>query len=611
MNFLDQIKKNWLVMFLLTILIILGAGVRFSLLEKHFSHIDDIGVAVTILDRQEYMYSIEERFDDWRNDVLSGEMGSSAESIARRLDEMSLLGVVTYSALWWKNILHAIPNGWTYAPGQFYLTNLFIDSDQNYNESKFWGRLPSLIFNLTSIALLMLFYFHLSDRESLLKYVVVGVSVLSLSWQNIIYSAQMENYAASTFAMLFIFSHLVYITKNPIISNKKSFFRGVLLAIPGLFQYQALFFIPALYIAILFYLKSQNNFKEIFKNTIFAFLGFFTIFIFFIYTYLKDSVGRGITWNAGPKNEFVLNLHWNDGFFSVVSETVKFFIFNFQVVVEAMLSPVSQYSYENPVLGWFLFIFSLIGIYSMFKSKNNLKKILGIFIIGSIITWVLLIFLKIFPLSPTRHSMVLGAIFLILFVEGFLSVEKFINPVIGFKSVGGLTLLPIFFSVIWLSLFLFTLNQGMDDRIDPFNESKILQNLKQDEIDLTVVFDSTLQLRLMSKITDNFPSIDANAWTEGGKVEISNYGADDKHLNGKKSLKFAIISSWSCFKLNDNRSKELIKGVIIENYNLNAKYEDIRIINQDCSNSKVEIEWSPLTTNGQNNFNYTVLEIRK
>ncbi|MDA8691939.1 hypothetical protein N9M18_02285 [Candidatus Pseudothioglobus singularis] len=587
----------------------LGFGVRFLFLEKHFSHVDDIGVAVTIIDRQAYMDSIEDRFDQWKVEILNGEMGSSAESIARTLDEMSILQEVVYFGLWWRNILHPIPNGWTYAPGQFYLTNFLVTGDLNYSEAKFWGRLPSLIFNLAALALLITFYLQFNNRKSGMQPIVIGVTIFSLSWQNIIYSAQMENYASSNFAMFFVFLHLIYILRSPIVSNKKAFFRGVLLAIPGIFQYQAIFFIPPLFITLLFYLNSKEKIKEITRNTIFTFLGFFTVFIIFIFPYLKDSAGRGITWNAGPKNEFVFNLNISDGFYSFFTDASFFFIHNFYLLIEAMLTPISYFSNNSNFLGLFLSLFSLLGIYTMLSSSNKFKKTFVIFVLFSFILWITLICLQIFPLSPTRHSMVLGAIFLILIIEGFDSMEKLINFSFLRKSIGGISILTLFFSLIWLILFVSTLGQGIKVRTDLFNESSIYKSLTNDQVDLTVVFDSTLQLRLMPKITENFPSLDANAWTKNGIVEISDYGADDKDLNDQKSLRVAIISSWSCINLSDDRSIELIEGVIIDRYGLNAEYNDVQMLRQECTESKVEVEWSPLTQNGQNNFNYTLIEI--
>ena len=603
--------NNWAVVCVFFLVISIGFGVRFLLLERHFSHIDDLGVAVTILDRQEYLSTIEERFDDWRIELLDGEMGSDAESIGRFLDEMSILKEVAYFGLWWRNYLHGVPGGWTYAPGQFYLTNFLVNSDQNYSEIKFWARAPSLLFNMAAIGFLFLFYFQLNKNKSksAIKSLVVGVSILSLSWENIIYSAQMESYAISSFAILFIFVHLLYIFKSPIISNRRAFFRGVIIAIPGLCQYQALFFILPLYVAILFYVRNKARLIDIVKNSFFSFLGFLTLFMLVVFPYLKDSSGSGITWNGGPNKEFVLEPNWGGEYSSIFLEITNFFLINTPLVIEAMLTPVSFYTSSNNLLAWVFSVVSLIGLVSMFISQNEKKKILAIFIFSSLITWIFVIFLQIFPLSPTRHSIILGPIFIVLFVEGLFSFERFTKIRLFKLTIGGLSFIPLCFALIWVGLFISSLDNGIKKRSDPFNEVDIYKSLNQDQVDVIVVFDSTLQLRLMSSIIDKFPALDANAWTLGGLVKVSNYGIDDEHLKGKESIRVAVISSWGCFNLSAKSSIELMSSVLLKRYYLNSKDFNFKMIKQTCSKSNVEIEWSPLTQNGRNTFNYTIIEI--
>ena len=45
----NYLINNWAFVCILVTVISLGVGVRFLLLEKHFAHIDDISVAVTII----------------------------------------------------------------------------------------------------------------------------------------------------------------------------------------------------------------------------------------------------------------------------------------------------------------------------------------------------------------------------------------------------------------------------------------------------------------------------------------------------------------------------------------------------------------------------------
>ena len=615
------LKKNWLIVFVLVGVISIGTGVRFSLLEKHFSHIDDIGVAVTIIDRQAYVDNIEDRYENWRIELLNGEKGDDAKNIAQFLDNRSILKNVAYFGVWWRSFLHAVPSGWTYAPGQFYLTNFLVNSEQNYSEAKFWGRMPSSLFNIAGIGLFFLFLIRVYKNHNPFSHALIAATILSFSWENIIYSSQMENYAVSIFAMAFLFHHLLYIIKSPIISNKKLFLRGVLLALPGLFQYQALFFIPPIYLATLWFAYSKISLLEIVKATIFSILGFLSIFLLFIWPYLKGDFSCGInesligvkscgiTWNAGINKEFVLDPSFENGLVDFFLYVFNFFISNTPKVIEAMISPVGQFAEGYSYLGIVILAFCIGGLISMFLSNQITKKIIAIFISISIFFWIILLFLQVFPFSPTRHSMVLGPIFILLFIEGIFGAARLLNLSFFNMQIGGLTFIPLIFIMLWSGLFLSNIEYAIKNRTDVFNESSIYKLLNRDKIDVILVLDSTLQLYLMPLIITNFPALDANAWTFSNSVEISNYGKDDDFLKNSDSLRVAVLSAWSCF--NPKSDLDILYGVLSSRYKLkNEKaFHSSKIIGRTCSKSDVEVEWSNLTSNGRNNFNYTVIDL--
>ena len=599
------IKKNWLSLIMLTLVISLGVGTRFYFLEKHFAHIDDIGVATTILDRQQYMGGVVNRYDKWRLEVLNGKKGTDMQSAAIWLDSISMLKEVAHFGLWWRNYLHAVPGGWTYAPGQFYLTNILINPGQNYSESKFWGRLPSFIFNVLAIGLLIILFVRLHKGKNSFPQVVLSATMLSLSWENIIYSAQMESYGVVSFSILLVLLHLLYIVDNPVISNKGNFLRGVLLAIPGLLQYQAIVFIAPLYITIIWRLRGRVSVTDLVKSTLFSAMGFFTIFLLLVWPYLKGNSDRGITWNAGPNHEFILNINWESGFYSVFSDVINFLIVRTPEVLEAMLSPVAYYIPESQLIGWLIFTFSMLGVVSMLLSKNSRKNTLVIFLLLSIVTWVILLILQILPLSPTRHSMVLGIFAIVLFVEGFFAFVKFFKIAPKY-NIGGIQIITLIFVFSWATLFINTVNFAFDNRTDTFNEKELLQRLDNDKVDVIVVFDSTRQLYLMPSIIGKYPALEGNVWMTDGLKNISNYGKKGK-ITIKEKFRIAIISSWGCFNLSE--SKEELNAIL--NYYKIDLYQKSSIVKQICKDSGVEIEWSTRTTNGRNGFYYTVVDLHK
>ena len=196
---------------------------------------------------------------------------------------------------------------------------------------------------------------------------------------------------------------------------------------------------------------------------------------------------------------------------------------------------------------------------------------------------------------------------ILLFIEGIFGAARLLNLSFFNMQIGGLTFIPLIFIMLWSGLFLSNIEYAIKNRTDVFNESSIYKSLNRDKIDVILVLDSTLQLYLMPSIITNFPALDANAWTFSNSVEISNYGKDDKHLMNSKSLRVAVISSWSCF--NRQTDLDIFNGVISSRYNLNINHENIKLIKQTCTTSDVEVEWSSLTSNGRNNFNYTVIDL--
>lgn len=90
-----------------------GILVRLLPLDSHFGHVDDLGVAKTVLKyQQDYKSFAPARI--LKNPVLS----------------------LLYQ---WSGVARE----WTYAPAQFVLTYYLIHSGQTYREIVFWGRLPS------------------------------------------------------------------------------------------------------------------------------------------------------------------------------------------------------------------------------------------------------------------------------------------------------------------------------------------------------------------------------------------------------------------------------------------------------------------------------------
>ncbi|MBL7003443.1 MAG: hypothetical protein ISR69_05400 [Gammaproteobacteria bacterium] len=596
----------------------IGIGTRYSLLDSHFAHIDDIGVAKTILDRREYMSDAGGRYDKWRLEVLNGDKGNTAKNIGKFLDDNSILEQTAYFFVWWRSILHAVPASWTYAPGQFYLTNILIDSEHNYSELKFFGRLPSFIFNILAIILLPVFFIRIYGINKGLINSTIAVTLLSLSWENIIHSAQMESYAVGSFSILLIFFFLLKILNSPPRFKKPWFKIGMLVAIPGMLQYQALFFLPALFITLMLFLKNNISVMNLIKYSSSAFSGFFIIFIFFILPYLKGDINSGVHWNAGPNEIFILNPNWDSGLLSGTVETVVF-LFNISIeVIEAMLSPIS-YSMSNGVIGWLLAILCIIGVISMSISPNTNKKAIVVFSALSFLTLFILLLAQVIPLSPTRHSIILGVFAIIFITEAIMNLGKIFHTYLGNLKINIALTLSV---SLWTGMFLLSLNNELTTRSDPFNEEEIYQRLQEDKIDIVTNYDGSNQMYLMPSIRNKYPILDAAIFMGGDHDELNldqklntivNYGIEDLHIRERKMINLAYISGNNCFEEDLNNRIKQTKQLLGSLYFFN-NIKRIKVVKAECKNIGAYKEWSPRTTmpstsNGRNLFSYNVIQI--
>jgi len=616
---IKKIKSNWLPLLMLAIVSAIGVSSRYYLLESHFTHVDDIGVAKTILDRREYFSNIEGKYIDWRQEILEGDKGQKAKDIAKFLDDNSLLKDTAYFFMWWRSILHAVPASWTYAPGQFYLTNLLVNSSQNYSELKKFGRMPSFIFGILAIILLPFLFKKIYSGSTSLINSIIAVLLLSFSWENIIHSVQMESYAIGNLSILIIFFLLISIVNYSNLENKPWFKIGILAAIPGLLQYQALFFIPALFVTLNILLIKKTSFINLTKYSFTAASGFLIIFIIFIIPYLKGDLGKGIHWNSGPDQIFVLNPDWNNGIFAGLKDFFEFLLFNSVETIEAMLSPTS-YQISNGYIGWLLFTLSIVGFFSTLLSSNKNKNTIALFSILSCITIVVLLLLQVIPLSPTRHSIIFGIFYIVFIVEGIYIIDAFINKALRKKVY----IFLISFLILWSGLFLYSLNYELKNKIDPFNESKIFQSLQLDKIDIVANFDGTNLLYLMPSVLNKYPVFDAAIFMGGDHNDLSlqkklstvkNYGSTNNYIKDLKVIKLAYISGNNCFKTHFKRRIQETKELLKHLYSFNKNVE-IRIVKSICKDFNSYKEWSPRTTmpntsNGKNIYSYTVISAIK
>jgi hypothetical protein len=620
---LQALKNNWLSLIMIAFIVSLGVGVRYYLLEKNFTNIDDIGVAQIINERNELFKNVNDRYETiWKQKVLNGEKGNLIQFLGKSLNELNLLKHSYFISRYWLDVLHAVPSTWTYPPGQFYLTNILVQSDQSYLQAKFWGRLPSFISGTLSLLLLIFLFVKLYGLREGLSLSVVATSILSLSWENIIYSAQMQSYAAGNISVLSLFLLLLYLFRRPPLKLLSWFFVGMLFAIPILLQYQALFFVFPAAISIWFFIKYRFFIREQVRIFLAAISGFLFIFLIFIYPYLKDNLGRGVNANKGLDGVFLLSPDWQNGFLAALKEIIQFVFKIFPEVIGSVFSPTMFNLTIVNLIGWMLIILCAVGIRSMLQSDKD-KKILAVFTIGSLFVYFLALLFQILPLSPSRHSIALVSLLLIFIPEGLIVIFK------SKMTIGGLKAVSLIFSIIWLFLFIPNIEEIVHNRTDLFEEDKLLEQLENDNVDLIIILDNSHQLYLMPSILKKYPTFDGNLYlgSEFYKDSIENpnyrkeysptfqkerlaalaknFGYIDNIFFIKRALNIAVLSGDTCWIFNDIKSQ-------IRFFSTRYGFEyDANLVNKNslCLKKEVASEYSNRTPHSVNLFSYNLLEI--
>lgn len=578
-------KKNqiYCALYLLLILLI-GISVRLYLIKNHFSHIDDLGVAKSILEAHEDVTTKANNFFS----ICSGQL---LQSISHE-ECLKPLKQLLHSTL---RSFHTIPINWTYAPFQFYFTNLLIFDDLSYENIKIMGRIPSFLFELLGIYIFIKLIIKRYQLQQLDFSLSLPLILLMLSWEAIIFSAQMESYAIGILTS----SILLYIVTSKwsaLESRKVAIWVGIIAAMSVSGQYQCLIFIPGFFMALGYKAyKSKIDLKNKIHRILECFASFFIIFLLLPYRFLRDKTSLGINWNSGPNNEFAIPItHHYASFLSAIYEPVQLFIENFPIVIGSMLSTsTTDFPYFSLIYVP-LTILSAVGYLSLLNRKREENFIIGIFITTAIFAWIILVGLHKLSFGPTRHSIILIPIFVFCIYQGAFYLS---NLSILLKKV------IYIFSILLLINFIFSINDVLTERKDKFNEDEISLLLNRYSVDAVINYDSSYSPYLMNSIKNSRPIINANIYM--GIKEFESFSAHKyghKNLSHSKPYVIAFYSHFSPFDFKiHNQVITLIKKEISPNQPMNG---DLLYSEEIPSNT--QIDWSNKTSNGANGLYFYI-----
>lgn len=379
------------------ITILMTAATGWKNLSNHFSIYDDIGVAETIF--------IETETTNIRANIL-----------AKSLCAMSVNDLEPCPYISISKKIFAVPSYWTYAPFQFYWTAILLNHAENlsYEKIKFLGRLPSYIFGWAGIGLLYFFVFRKIFRSDLVALICTAFLASSLELR--IFEAQMMSYSIGMLSNALIISTILLLA-NVDLSSKKVIIGALIIGVAVSMQYQGLLLFAAGLLVVTLYSRPLQIKKS------FLLLIFTAITIFLICGNIFTKSNKAISWNSGPHNEYIVlgeyGLERIANFFILIYENISYNIYYISTPILLESQYINFYSY---------FAISLIIIGVLFNYKNS-NKFLLIFLGLYLTLYFLLIYLGKLAFSPSRHSLYLLPVFVVLLGLGLDCVYR-VNRVI-------------------------------------------------------------------------------------------------------------------------------------------------------------------------------------
>ncbi|MDA0788088.1 MAG: hypothetical protein O2780_01370 [Proteobacteria bacterium] len=477
---------------IITLLLLLAVGARYWDLASHFSHVDDYGVAQSLLAYQSHPAFERSALLQRQQDNDWSPITRARHGVTKALDGLDLLvPIIDFSNK--VERLGRFSKYWTYAPAQFLLTDSLLDPTQSYREKLYWGRMPSLWFGLLALALWLRFY-RLFDWKG--HGALVALALLALSWENIIYAKQQSSYSVGVLAMVTMMLMVVWHAGRQALSAGAMFVTTCVLILFCYAQYQTLFLLPAFFLVLLRHYGlppgEVRRWPGRVVGTLTAGGALLLAALVPLYHYcLRYHQASGIHWNGGPNQEFVLDFTKVES----ISGIIVFLTSNTYLTLQAMTAVVPETSPMYGPLGIIFAVLFLLGIIGFWRSSDTRERRLGLFMGLVALTWAGLLTARIITLSPTRHSLILLPVFGIVIGQGLTLCTGEIARVIPRQRAE--VVVSYGFCLILVAAFASHLIQVLDSRADPFSEQELIAWVRNQQVNIMIGSDWTGQPGLM------------------------------------------------------------------------------------------------------------------
>lgn len=513
--------------------------------------------------------------------------------------------------------LFAVARHWNYSPFQFLITPFLIDLDMPYREMLARARLPSVVFSSLSL-IAMAVVCRMVDQWRSTR-VLWATTLMAVSWEYLIFTQQMHNYAAGVLGATGMLGALIYALNHEDMSGKAWFFTGFLCAVLGSMQYSVLFFFPA-FLAVLF--VRDFSFRKNIRVLLFKYgclitsfgLSFFPVWFFFLRNHIVSGNTGLSDWNKGLSGEFLFSVHSGLTFPEKAGYVYNFFVHNFFLVFQAITGFLPESHPLALYLGMVLFILFFLGLGALISDSVLVRRRLGLFVIWVLCVWAVLVVMRKLTLSPTRHHLVLLPVFSLTVSEGIIRSGGWIRAKLKLGSrISGLTNFCLLLSV-WAGFFA-GFPAYWELYKDPFDEDYLLAKIKQYEVDAVIPALWTLQVEMMPSVRRHYGYEKENfipgfknydlithegqarykriAWIsrrqmltrehfESARLRLNQYLSVTNHLYGRRGLQ--------------------PRGL------LRFPFDAYKVIYHDVRHSDREIEYRGLTKSDTNGFYFYILE---
>ena len=473
-----SMKKK--IIFLISIILILFFT-RINNLEIFFSEADDI----IALDKLKY-----EKLNlyDIANDKDSPSYNSKIKIFLRGLDARDNRIIDFVQSKFSDILFNLTPSKTsTYAPLQFFMFGWMLNLDQNFDQLKFYSRLPSVIFSILTIWVIYLFSRKLFEKNFLL--VIIPSILLTFSYPLIFISQRSYNYSAGVFAITILFylffrESITLNNKKVFIDNynlrlKKNFYFSIILATTSYLSYLSIILMPSFFL-----FKFYKNFIQ--SKKIFSFSNYNLFVSGLIYSLLILPLLIYML-NINLHNYGALDASGINGEYSIIGKEgkyVQFFLYNFYLIITKNLSFFLDTFTGSKILQILIFITFTIGFISILKKKIN-PIYLDLILIFTFVLfyWCVFVAFNQTTFGPTRHLLWLTPLITIFFTFGLREINKFF-----FKSKNYFFLLTISFIFI---VFFMNYPKFINVHKDLLDEKKIINlidkyNVKYIAVDATI-----------------------------------------------------------------------------------------------------------------------------